>query len=81
MKQDIFKDQPSITLQDRELLRPYLANWKTINYWIKHQPRLSDLKKAAILESRGKRRMNIMARLVARIYKLEHAKTLKLLLK
>lgn len=81
MKQDIFKDQPSITLKDRELLIPYLANWKTVNYWLKHKAPLPDLKRAALLESKGRRRIAILDRLVARIYKLERAKTLELLLK
>lgn len=81
MKQDIFKDQPSITLRDRELLIPHMANWKTVNFFIKYRGRITDLKRMALLESRGRRRIAILDRLVARIYKLERAKTLELLLK
>jgi hypothetical protein len=68
---DIFKDQPILGEGEEEFFSHHLANAITVVNWLQTDPDLPALKKAALFESFGHRRLQILDRLLGRIFKME----------
>ncbi len=78
---DIFKDQPVLGEGEEEFFRGVIAHVGTLLTWLKRKPTLDMLKKAALHESQNSKRVQVLDRLLTRIYKMEKAEALTRLLK
>lgn len=72
---NVFYNQPKITADDVQRLQSLSSNWVKLNKWICSRPPLEELKKAALIESLGKKRVSILDRLLQRIYAIEKQNT------
>lgn len=78
-KDNIFPDISP--LETDAQLRHHCSNWVNLNDWFKEEnPGVDDLKRAAILEGKDRKRLLIINRLVARIMKIDKQKIIKALL-
>ena len=73
----IFLHQPVIGAGEDDLFNNVLANWGTVNKWLRSKPGLTTLKKSALYEAEDKARVVILDRLLTRIFQLEKAEAMK----
>lgn len=83
MKTDpqIFKDQPVIGEGEDAAIAEWVAHWGTVNAWLRTNPSLANLKKAALYEAENKCRAMILDRILSKIARMEKAIYLDKLLK
>lgn len=78
---DIFKDQPVIGEGEDATIETWVSNWQVVNAWLRTEPDLVSLKKAALYEAeKPRKRSLILERILIRIFKLEKAEALRRLL-
>lgn len=80
MNPDIFKDQPLIGDGDEDAIACWTANWSTVNAWLQTEPSLAALKLAALYEAENKGRVQLLDRILIRIFKLEKEEALNRLM-
>lgn len=73
---EVFKDQPIIGAGDEEAIAAWVSNWNAVNAWLQTEPSLAALKLAALYEAENKGRVEILDRILTRIFKLERREAL-----
>ena len=77
----VFFEQPGIKFPENQCLGQHISNGARLNEWLKTNPSLTELKRAALIEGAHQKRVLILNRLLTRIYKLEKTNTLNALTK
>jgi hypothetical protein len=81
MKSDIFKDQPTIGEGEEEVISKKISNVGILLEWLQTNPTLVMLKKAALYEAENRKRVDVLNRILTRIFRLEKEEALKKLIK
>lgn len=75
----VFKDQPTIGEGEDATIGAWVANWATLNQWLRSSPSLENMKKAALYEAETNCRPMLLDRLLSRIFKVEKSEALQTL--